>query len=524
MRGDSKWIAFRHQTRVLLACVALLFITVGGCATPSPAPPPSAPCASGPPNASCFWKQDPEKQSTKLIVFTHGVFGNRSTTWGNPQSENFWPAMIAADKRFKDEYDIYLMNYLTPYVGDAPKNIHDTAGYELDLLKSHGVFRQYQHIVFITHSMGGVVVKSLLTRLNRGTATALLRQVEAVVFLATPSQGAKLAEWGAWLSLNPQLDEIARSRVSTDIQSLEDQWVQLIEDRDKAYKKSPRVYCFYETLHTDGVWIVPREHARSRCDGPLSPMSYDHMHIAEPTRPDTDPYLWVMSKVFDVDQEAQRRNGIVTQLQQARQLSSAGQHQEARTAFQNTLVAAKAMDLPLQRGEALEGIGHEESFLGRDEQVRIAYTDARAFYQAEQSRLGEANVLRGLGALEEKLGHHEQARTAYTEARALYQAEQSRLGEANVLRGLGALEQKLGRDEEARIAYTEARALYQAEQSRLGEANVLRGLGRLESQKNPDVARQYLYQSAGLFEAIDMKALSELALDEARDIKSDTPF
>ena len=88
------------------------------------------------------------------------------------------------------------------------------------------------------------------------------------------------------------------------------------------------------------------------------------------------------------------------QLQHAKRVSSAGQYQEARTALQNTLVAAKAMDMPLQRGEALEGIGQEESFLGRDEQARVAYADARARYQAEQNRLGEATVLRGLGDLE----------------------------------------------------------------------------------------------------------------------------
>lgn len=58
--------------------------------------------------------------------------------------------------------------------------------------------------------MGGVVVKNLLTQLNQGADTALLRQVEAVAFLATPSQGAKLAEWESWPSLNPQLDEMAR--------------------------------------------------------------------------------------------------------------------------------------------------------------------------------------------------------------------------------------------------------------------------------------------------------------------------
>ena len=93
-----------------------------------------------------------------------------------------------------------------------------------------------------------------------------------------------------------------------------------------------------------------------------------------------------------------------------------------------------------------------------------------------------------------------------------------------MLAGLGDLEQKLGRHEEARRAYTDARVLYRAEQSHLGEATVLRGLGHLESQNNPDVARQYLYLSAGLYEAIDMKAMSDLARKEAHALTQEQPF
>ena len=53
---------------------------------------------------------------------------------------------------------------------------------------------------------------------------------------------------------------------------------------------------------------------------------------------------------------------------------------------------------------------------------------------------------------------------------------------------------------------------------------MLRGLGYLESQDNPDVARQYLYLSVGLYEAIDMKVLSELARKDAHALTQEQPF
>ena len=53
---------------------------------------------------------------------------------------------------------------------------------------------------------------------------------------------------------------------------------------------------------------------------------------------------------------------------------------------------------------------------------------------------------------------------------------------------------------------------------------MLRGLGHLESQDDPDVARQYLYLSAGLYKAIDMKALSALARKEAHALTQEQLF
>lgn len=258
---------------------------------------------------SCFYKKASDHRNKRLIVFIHGIFGSGATSWGNPRTENFWPKMVTEDFRFKD-YDIYLVSYKAPYFGGAP-NIHEIAGNELGRLRSQKVFENYQEIYFVTHSMGGLVAKDMLVSLNRGDDVVRLRRIKGVVYLGTPAQGADLAALGAWLSLNPQLGNMEPSQWNAYLQLLEDQWVQLLQDRDKAGATYPKAHCAYETLKTGATIVVPRQMATSRCDGLLHPMPTNHPGLTTPTGQEDDPYLWVMTSIFDEEKTAEVSKGGV---------------------------------------------------------------------------------------------------------------------------------------------------------------------------------------------------------------------
>ena len=242
---------------------------------------------------SCFYSQT--DTATKLIIFVHGIFGSASDTWGDPDKGTFWPEMVKQDRTYVD-YDLYLINYRTPYFNGA-LTLYETATNELEKLKSLRVFDRYKEIYFISHSMGGILVKSILTRLNRPQNLSQLRQVKGVVYLGTPSQGSSLATLLGWASQNPQLENLKESHLNAYLQDLEDRWIQLMDDRDKAQAGFPRAHCAYETRPTAGTLIVPREFASSRCDNVLHPLDFDHPGLAKPTGYNKDPYLWVMAKI-----------------------------------------------------------------------------------------------------------------------------------------------------------------------------------------------------------------------------------
>jgi tetratricopeptide (TPR) repeat protein len=491
-----------YRESVILHLVFVLFtITLVGCSgSPQQLLGNQQACLPAHNRPSCFYVEALEPKNKKLIIFVRGVFGSAATTWGNPRKEAFWPAMVAKDPQFAN-YDIYLINYRTPYFGEAP-DVHETAGNELGQLLSQKIFDKYDEIYMIAHSMGGLVTKSLLTQLNRGQDVALLRRVKGVVYLSTPAQGGDVARIGAWLSLNPQLGEQERAHLNTYIQHLEDQWIQLMDDRDTTKAEFPRAYCAYETRKTGPVWVVPKELASSRCDGPLYSMPSHHSGMAKPARSEDDPYRWTMGKILEAGESGAMRRNAAALLQSASAAVHAGDHTAARRAYdESSALYVKLGDRQAQ-AHVLRGLGDLESLLGRNDEARVAYTEARNLYKAVRDRLGEANALSGLGHLESKLGRTDEAQTAYTEARNLYTVVRSRLGEANVLVGLGDLESQLGRKDEARTAYMEARNLYTAVRSRLGEANVLVGLGHLEFQLGrKDEARTAYMEARNLFKA-----------------------
>ena len=145
--------------------------------------------------------------------------------------------------------------------------------------------------------MGGLVVKNLLTHLNRGDDVELLRRVKAVIYLGTPSKGTDLSILAKLLSFNPQLRDMQPAHLNAWISDLEIYWKQLMDDRKES--PYPKAYCAYETINygSTGRLIVPQESAVSNCDGLAQGLPFDHSDLAVPTTTDRDPYQWVMNKI-----------------------------------------------------------------------------------------------------------------------------------------------------------------------------------------------------------------------------------
>jgi len=237
-----------------------------------------------------------EPQSKKAIVFVHGVFGDIEGTWRNEAAGTSFPELIARDSTFRG-FDIYLVGYLSPKWGRA-KTLQEVSTSVYRRLTDRDIFNRHDTVVFIAHSMGGLVVERILSRLNTEDKDAL-HKVRAALFFATPANGAPIAELGSWVSRNPQLRDMDPVNLNSWLQSVSDDIVIMRRQREQTAAWFPRMYAAYETEPTWGAAVVPRVYATMPVDDPMEPLTADHLTIVKPTDLHDEIMDWTRGRIRD---------------------------------------------------------------------------------------------------------------------------------------------------------------------------------------------------------------------------------
>lgn len=129
------------------------------------------------------------------VIFVHGLGGDGLTTWTRRGSNDFWPEWLAEDlppvRVWSLTYPASATKWTTRGEGMA---LPDRAANLIDALRCHGVGDR--PIVFICHSLGGLIVKQILrhsTELEISEWASISRSTLGVAFLATPHAGSSLA-------------------------------------------------------------------------------------------------------------------------------------------------------------------------------------------------------------------------------------------------------------------------------------------------------------------------------------------
>lgn len=202
------------------------------------------------------------------VVFVHGVFGDATSTWSNATSGSSWPILMASDTVFANA-DVYVHSFRSPYATEA-MSIDELVEDARVAFNHDEIFAAHRRIYFICHSMGGLVVRGLLRRYRD-----FAKQVPAILFLATPTEGSGLARAARTLSGNPHLASMAdRGRGDAYLNVLRRDWV--------AAQFSITSRCLYETRDTFGQRVVSEESASALCNGPVQPFNGNHIEIAKP--------------------------------------------------------------------------------------------------------------------------------------------------------------------------------------------------------------------------------------------------
>ena len=156
------------------------------------------------------------------VVFVHGLNGDPRDYWGAPGSH--WPAWLGEDLPDVGVWSLGYENAAFKPRWFSILRFFSGRGFAMPLLdRAESVLLKFdvegigkKPVVFITHSMGGLLVKQLLRSANESLARSeskiLLENTKGVCFIATPHIGADLAKWVTYfrtlLGTNVSVDEL----------------------------------------------------------------------------------------------------------------------------------------------------------------------------------------------------------------------------------------------------------------------------------------------------------------------------
>ena len=230
-------------------------------------------------NTDPQWVGQHTPHVTTAVVFIHGIFGNTLDTWTADGGASSFFKLVFDDPTVGRYIDVYAFGFTSRMFAGGSFDIQEAAD-KLQAYIDHDLLQQgYRQIVFVGHSMGGLVILRYLL-----THREMLNRVPLLVFYATPQTGAQIADVANKVARNPALAQMIPADKDGYLRAMSSEWRSIQGTR-------PHVSCAYEKETTYGVLVVPWTSANFFCDEAATPIASDHIHIVKPTRPNDEAVL-----------------------------------------------------------------------------------------------------------------------------------------------------------------------------------------------------------------------------------------
>jgi pimeloyl-ACP methyl ester carboxylesterase len=234
------------------------------------------------------------------IIFIHGLGGGASTTWtADGQQKLFWPLWVAED--FRDA-GVWTLGYAASASKwrEESMPLADRGNAVLEQLYSDGLGDR--SLIFITHSLGGIVVKQFLRHAESFGVPrweAIAGQTKGIAFIATPHSGANIANFAEFASVvlrtNEQVGELTAHH--SRLRELHGWFLSF----SQKHQLRCRTYCETREVRPEipflgirlpkGILVVDETSAEPNIPGERAiPLEEDHISICKPRSRDADLY------------------------------------------------------------------------------------------------------------------------------------------------------------------------------------------------------------------------------------------
>ncbi|KAI9860177.1 MAG: hypothetical protein M1813_006287 [Trichoglossum hirsutum] len=224
------------------------------------------------------------------VVFVHGLNGHPYNTWVGKKNKVFWPAQLLSKDLLKRKENVRILVYgynadVYAYGGGKTSSdkIHNHAQTLVQTLYANRSLEDAieRPIVFVCHSLGGIVVKRALqysrsiTEMKIAHLRSIYVSTYGILFLGTPHNGADSAKMGS------NLHNIANAMIPGKILKSEPQLINALQTNSETlqninieftnFQRRFNLFFFHETLRTNlGLkedYVVDEPSAAPNIDG-----------------------------------------------------------------------------------------------------------------------------------------------------------------------------------------------------------------------------------------------------------------
>ncbi|WP_371157027.1 ABC-three component system protein [Jannaschia sp. 2305UL9-9] len=218
------------------------------------------------------------------VVFVHGLTGDPKSTWAS--ANGFWPDWLAEDNPTAAFHTIgFPASKLKKWLSKE-LDVFELAKSATEYLCGYGIGKR--PVVFIAHSLGGILTKLILAHCNGSSdseAAELAQKVVRVMFLATPHNAPSFASVAKYVM--PKLSSAHVTVLAGETTVL----TKIGEDYKKYSGVTPLLknIAYYEAQHLAGLaMIVSKEDADPGITGTTPiPIEADHLSICKPNSRDS---------------------------------------------------------------------------------------------------------------------------------------------------------------------------------------------------------------------------------------------
>lgn len=238
------------------------------------------------------------------VVFVHGLDGHPYSTWTNERDRVFWPAQLLPPILQEEQARVLVYGY----DADVALSLDRTSQSSKDRIRHHaeGLLAelwanrrkqaQERPIIFIAHSLGGLVVKRALIYSSEvwGNKTRHYRSIYVstygVLFFGTPHQGFDVTTWVSRRKRTYEAmlsDDLTKNRPQIlDALKLNNETLQIIDRDFMQLTGKLHIYFFYEGKPTNVNgslhYIVEEESAAPVIqDVERASIQQDHAHMCQ---------------------------------------------------------------------------------------------------------------------------------------------------------------------------------------------------------------------------------------------------